>query len=638
MFKFLNPSAFYFLPLVAVPILIHLLTRKKAAIYFFPTILFLKKQALLKTRQFKLLNILLLVLRTLIVLLFVLFFAKPSVIFFEKTDKGKCAVFLDVSYSMNMRSLESTLFKDAVKGISEIGKIFGFENTNVFTFANKVSFLAKGNQTPRILEQIIPVEVSQPCEDEIEKIILENKNFTHIFILSDFCKNTFGRSIKKNPSQEIFCFKFGEKEKNSHIKSIRILKDGISVVAQVQGNKNFAIEAYSGPRKINQATVEDEETFLYGVKNVKKGKLELSPTDALKEDNIFYFSLPERAPFKIFCFNGDYSLNPVKNETYFLRKIFDQFSLYELEEETQEKKFFENLGKYKVCILANPRRLSQEYAKILRNWILRGGIAFIFPGERTEVNSMNNFCPDFLPAYLYPLKEKNLEGMGLPSSFWLGGEVKEEFFEKFKADKIFPLLKKEKALSILRSKNEDVLLFQKFGEGFVFLFAVPSDLDFSNLPILSGFPVFLLKTLDYFLWERNELKRNYFIGDVAKFKDLSSKLFFKGKAIPLLRGEEKGKPILKSPPFAEIGFYSVKAKDGEKVLAVNLKRGPENNLERLSDSEVKRIFEAEVFKIKNPAEELPTILSGKPVSKYIIILILLFLIAEVILANIVVRG
>ncbi|MCD6422952.1 MAG: BatA domain-containing protein [Elusimicrobia bacterium] len=634
MFKFLNPSAFYFLPLITIPILIHLLTRKKAIVYFFPTILFLKKQALLKTRQFKLLNILLLILRTLIVLLFVLFFAKPSVVFLKKTEKGKCAIFLDISYSMNMRSLETSLFKDAVKGASEIGKIFGFENTNVFTFAKKVSFLAKGNQAFKILEKTTPVEVSQPCEDEIEKIVLENRNFTHIFILSDFCKNTFKRSIKKNPEQEFFCFKFGEKEKNSHIKSIKIHKEGISAITQIQGNKNFALEVYLSARKINQAAVVDEETFLYGVKNVKKGKLELSPTDALKEDNIFYFSLPERTSIKVFCFNGDYSLNPIKNETYFLRKIFDQFSLYELEEETQEKIFFKNLKKYRVCIFTNPHKLNQKYAQILRNWILRGGIVFIFPGERTDVDSLNNFCPDFLPSYIYPLKEKSLKGMDLPSSFWLGDEVRGEFFEKFKAEKFFPVLKKENSLSILKSKKEDILVFQKFGEGFVFLFSVPADLDFSNLAILSGFPVFLLKTLDYFLWERKEFKRNYFIGDVAKFKSLSSKLFFKGHPIPLSQEEENGALILKAPPFANTGFYTVKTKDGEKVIAVNLRRGSENNLERLSDSEIKKIFDdAGIFKIKNPADEIPVILSGKPVGKYIIILILLFLIAEVILAN-----
>ena len=131
-----------------------------------------------------------------------------------------------------------------------------------------------------------------------------------------------------------------------------------------------------------------------------------------------------------------------------------------------------------------------------------------------------------------------------------------------------------------------------------------------------------------------EFKRNYFIGDIAKFKSLSSKLFFKGHPIPLSQEEENGALILKAPPFANTGFYTVKTKDGEKVIAVNLRRGSENNLERLSDSEIKKIFDdAGIFKIKNPADEIPVILSGKPVGKYIIILILLFLIAEVILAN-----
>src|SRR5512143_1240412 len=76
--SFLNPAFLWALPAASIPILIHLLSRRRLPEIRFPTTQFLRALEPREIRRLRLREILLLLLRTLALLLFVLGFARPS--------------------------------------------------------------------------------------------------------------------------------------------------------------------------------------------------------------------------------------------------------------------------------------------------------------------------------------------------------------------------------------------------------------------------------------------------------------------------------------------------------------------------------------------------------------------------------
>lgn len=75
---FLNPLFLWFLPLVSVPIIIHLLAKRKSKLIDFPSLKFLKLLEQDALRKFNVKQLILLIIRTLMILLIILAFARPG--------------------------------------------------------------------------------------------------------------------------------------------------------------------------------------------------------------------------------------------------------------------------------------------------------------------------------------------------------------------------------------------------------------------------------------------------------------------------------------------------------------------------------------------------------------------------------
>ncbi|MGH8004083.1 MAG: BatA domain-containing protein, partial [Limisphaerales bacterium] len=78
MFSFLNPLFLFFLPLSAIPFLIHFLNRRRSQTVLFSSLVFLKGLEKTRLRKIQLKQWLLLLVRTLVILFAVMAFARPS--------------------------------------------------------------------------------------------------------------------------------------------------------------------------------------------------------------------------------------------------------------------------------------------------------------------------------------------------------------------------------------------------------------------------------------------------------------------------------------------------------------------------------------------------------------------------------
>jgi len=122
--SFLNPLVLFGLVAAAIPFLIHLFTRRRLKKVEFSSLWFLQNLEKTRIRQVKLKNILLLLLRTLIVILIVLAFARPA-LKGELAGLGRGAassvvLLVDDSYSMATQTSQGTILELAQKKGAEI--------------------------------------------------------------------------------------------------------------------------------------------------------------------------------------------------------------------------------------------------------------------------------------------------------------------------------------------------------------------------------------------------------------------------------------------------------------------------------------------------------------------------------------
>lgn len=105
-FSFLNPSFLWALPAAAIPVIIHLLSRRRLPEVRFSTTRFLRALEAREIRRLRLREILLLILRTLAILLLVFAFARPSLTPRNAVTHAAAAVSILVDDSESMAALD----------------------------------------------------------------------------------------------------------------------------------------------------------------------------------------------------------------------------------------------------------------------------------------------------------------------------------------------------------------------------------------------------------------------------------------------------------------------------------------------------------------------------------------------------
>ena len=126
---FLNTAILFGLIAGAIPIIIHLITRQKAKTVFFSTLRFLKELQNQQIRRLKIRQILLLILRTLIILLLVLAFARPTLkrrlsTGVSSAAKTTAVLILDNSLSMGLETSGQQLYDLARQRAQELEELF----------------------------------------------------------------------------------------------------------------------------------------------------------------------------------------------------------------------------------------------------------------------------------------------------------------------------------------------------------------------------------------------------------------------------------------------------------------------------------------------------------------------------------
>src|SRR3990170_1572173 len=137
---FLNPLILVGLAAAFVPLLIHLFTRRRLKRVEFSSVWFLKDLEKTRLRQVKLKNLLLLILRTLILILIVLAFARPA-LKGQLSGLGRAAassvvILLDDSYSMATQTSQGSWFELAQRKALEILNLLSSQDEGAIIYAS----------------------------------------------------------------------------------------------------------------------------------------------------------------------------------------------------------------------------------------------------------------------------------------------------------------------------------------------------------------------------------------------------------------------------------------------------------------------------------------------------------------------
>ncbi len=201
---FLNPSVLYFLPLLAVPIIIHLLNLYKPKKVYFPRVDLLEKIAETTATRFKVKNWLLLLVRVLFVGFLILAFSQPYFPNSHSTNKeGSVLLYIDNSPSMFVQengyqpfSVATDVSLKILNGLSSSQKVYIL--TNEFSSIDKIP-LSKKQAKDRLSNLKVNVN-SRTVESVLNRIelLFENEELSKQFFVADFQNQTKENFIDMN--------------------------------------------------------------------------------------------------------------------------------------------------------------------------------------------------------------------------------------------------------------------------------------------------------------------------------------------------------------------------------------------------------------------------------------------------------
>lgn len=452
---FLNPLLLIGLAAAAIPIILHLINLRKLRTIEFSTIAFLKDLQRTKIRRLKIRQILLLVVRTLLVVLLVLAFSRPTLrghvaAGFGSQAKTTAVILIDDSRSMEGSDEHGELVKQAREAAAHVVDLMreGDEVTLL-----KLSDFGPGSSAEQFPPQrsfaalrsaiahVKPTSIHRKLNDAVRfsaKLLALSKNFNkEVYIISDFQKGAFENSPRNVeelfPSEvRFFLLRIGERQPHNlgvgetTIASAILEKDRPFLLKTQIGNystkdvRNHVVSVFlHGTRVAEQGlelrsgqVLQTEFSVVPKRAGIVEGFVELE-NDDLEFDNRRYFSafIPEQ--LRVLLVGKPADLR-------YLRLAFNTRqaapSTIRIQETEPERMTATLLGSSDVIILANIRSLPAQQVEGLRAFLQAGGGLLIFPGSETTASAFNAaFAPLKLPALVA------VESLGLKGAYTEAG-------------------------------------------------------------------------------------------------------------------------------------------------------------------------------------------------------------------------
>ena len=420
----------------ALPVIIHLIARRKAKPLIFPAVMFIDSSIKSHRRYFKIKNIVLLLLRIVILLIFAFILARPLLkapfLRYKPKDVVRAVIILDDSITSNYRvywgERDETVkrFELAREKALEVLKTFERGSSVALVKTSQMRSLLQvretESQTPvlpargetRDLEKIErEIRQSQPglaggadilfsIRSAIRSMKGSEAKYNEIYVISDMSRSSWKTSAAPVDEAElaaegisIFLIDVGSPERSDY--AISEVRTDPNVVQ----NSNVRIKALA--RSHDQSGARSVELFIEGVKRDQKqmifepfeekevvfsyrfrkpgffqGWVTIAQDDAFPEDNKRYFSILVRRPLKVLIVKSDEGAAEGFQSEFFLTRALNPVTvrdaaLMDVNVVSTGELDFKTIKNAEVVFLLGPASLGESKWSELKRFVFEGG-------------------------------------------------------------------------------------------------------------------------------------------------------------------------------------------------------------------------------------------------------------------------
>lgn len=544
--------------LALIPILIHLFNRQRLKRIQFSSVRYLKSLQKTRMRRLKIKQLILLILRTLIILLLVIAFARPTTEGSYSSALGSAAqasivIMIDNSLSMSTESQEGTLFETARQ--DALGIIDNFapkDEIALISFSTAPSLESGGFTTNHglvedLLNEIEPTMMDTDPREAMEmafELLSGSDNLVkEIYLFSDMAGTPWNgadfsqlrqlenlkiytaRLIKEDyDNLKISKVDFG----NSLIYPGRPANISASVFNESPRRvDNLLVSLYVDNKRIAQADLtlgasSSEKvnfTHTFTEAGEHSGYLEISDDDLI-EDNRVYFSINIPDIIRVL------TLYEKEDDDLFLRMAFrplpESPTQVELTSEPISRLSNIDLVDYDCVIVSNSKFLSQANLSRLAGFIKSGGSLLTFISDDNNKAALNEkiMIPAFESEIESGLNVKEGEGFFKLSSLDFGhpifsrfGEIEEDYLPQMDFYRIIQVTNPQNGRVLASySTGSPAIIESQWGRGKIIAFMSSASAEDSDLISHPFFVTFLNRAAEYLAYDLNRLRENYYTG------------------------------------------------------------------------------------------------------------------------------
>jgi hypothetical protein len=535
---------------LAIPVLIHLVHRRKAKRVPFSTLRFLRMVDQRVARRHRLKELLLLAVRILVLAAVIGALYRPMIR--SATFKGvyvptAAAIVLDNTYSMQAVSGGMTRFDRARSAAVRILDALKRGDSAVI-----VPFDAPDRRpaepetgTARLKEAAAALECGYGTADAaaalrqaVQSLTLSNSPRKEMYVITDFQRLSWSAALAGAagalpPDVPVFLVDVGGPVQHN----LALEEAAYGLNAQVAGaaaelfytlrNTGLADEEKELALFVNGQKVADRQvklaaggrssgsfSHLFSRQGAADVEVKLMP-DELAADDVRYVTTTVRDALPVLLVNGDPSAVPHLSETFFLELALRaparggrSASPFRQTVVTGADFLAARLDDYACVVLANVPRLPDLWAERLRRYVEGGGGLVIFTGDRLDADSYNSSLAPagqepLLPAPLGEVKE-NEDGFRIRSLAAahpaLKAVAEHLHMERARVTRFHALSQGEgpgAAPALIELDAGPLVVERKVGAGRVILWATSADLDWNNLPARAFFLPLLHQLICY---------------------------------------------------------------------------------------------------------------------------------------------
>ncbi|HVO91366.1 MAG TPA: BatA domain-containing protein [Terriglobales bacterium] len=529
---FLYPLFLFGLAAATLPVLIHLLNRRRLKRIRFPAVRFILLSQKRISRSYRLRHWLLLALRTLAVVFLALLLANP--IF--QTGAGLFAgggpvalvVLLDNSLSMRW-SGDGNGFKQAkdaarllISALNE-GDRAALIPTNI---SDKDVFRLKG-QKDVLLKELDGIEIADGTANlpaaltKAYELLNPPAGQKEIRLITDMALTgwdqfSVGALKQVDPSIPFKLIRVGAKPPalNGSIKEVRLGSQGIGVNLPIQIDttvSNFSdreikdllvqlnIDGQNKEQKLTTVPPRGESGVSFQTRlsqpGAHTGQVTLKK-DGFAGNNIANFALDAQDKLKVLVVDGDPQTSLVQSETFFVSRALNpagdrDSSLFLPTVILADALNGAALDAYQAVILCNVATLPDAFVARLQSYLRAGGGLLIFGGDKFQAENYNQKLAQALPGELRDKKigpEANGDKIEKLDSAHPALQLFSDpiLLESLKSARVWGYTRTGaagKAVLISLANGDPLLLEQKIGAGKVLFMATTADRDWTDLPV-----------------------------------------------------------------------------------------------------------------------------------------------------------